>query len=806
VDEAVAIARQIADALEAAHRQGIVHRDLKPSNIKITHAGTVKVLDFGLAKLTQREGGGSAPDPATSPTITSPHLVTGAGMLLGTAAYMSPEQAKAREADHRSDIWAFGCVLYEMLSGRRAFDGDDATDVLGAVVRLEPDWSALPPAVPMPLVTLLKGCLVKDRRHRIGDISAARFVLDHVAELSPVPGTPFARQRSIRSYVAPAGVAAVLAGTAIGAAVWWWTRPPPSAVTRFSFSPAGAETIMVDPVSRDLAVLPDGRRFVYIARGAAGAGGNPRLFVRAMDRLEPRVLTTGVIPKGPFTSADGTEVGFTSILRGFPELKRVAVNGGPVSTICSLDGQGRGATWGESGQIIFATSNPATGLQRVAAAGGTPETLTTPDAAKGEGDHLWPQYVPGRDLVLFTITSATGGLDASQIAMLDLRTGKHTLLSKLAGSQAQYVRSGHLVYASQGSLLAVRFDVDRLEMTGEPRVVVSGVATLPTGTAEFDVSPDGTLVYIPSSVDRTRTLVWVDRTGREEAVRGAPARGYLHPRLSRDGNQIAVDSGDEENDIWILDLVRQTFRQLTFGPQVDQSPIWMPGGGRVLYTSRTVNAVGLGGPLARAADGTGTVERLAEFDAATDTLVASTVTPDGTRLVGWSASGSSSTNDLMLVDLKTRLVEPLLPMPSVERNAEVSPDGRWLAFESDKDRGQFGVYVVPFPDVDRGQWKVSDGAGGVKPAWARNGRELFYIGLDGAMRSVRLDAGGPSSAGSPQLLFGADYFPGINRRAYDVSPDGRFLMVTAGAAKDSAPPTIVVTQNWIEELKHLPRD
>jgi serine/threonine-protein kinase len=809
VDEAVAIARQLTDALEAAHRQGVIHRDLKPANIKIAPDGTVKVLDFGLAKLTQRDGDAAGADVTASPTLTAPHLVTGAGVLLGTAAYMSPEQAKAREADHRSDIWAFGCVLFEMLTGRRAFDGEDPVEVLGAVVRLEPDWRALPPDVPIPLRTFMEGCLVKDRRRRIGDISTARFVFDHLATLSGSAAISSGAAKPGRRYLVATLAVALLASAVAAAGVWWLRRPLPPIVTKFLFSPTGVAAINVDPVSIDLTILPDGRHFAYIARGAAGGSG-PQLFVRSLDRLEPRAIVTVGVPRGPFASPDSKTIGFVALGEGGPTLKTVALAGGATSTLCKLDGQSRGATWGEDGQVVFATGNAATGLQRVAATGGISEVLTTPDASKGEGDHLWPQVLPGAGAVLFTMIPAQGGADLAQIWTLDLRTRVRKLIL-IGGSQAQYVQSGHLVYARAGSLYAIRFDLARLETVGQPRVAVEGVATLPTGTAEFDISRDGTLIFIPTvePANQARTMVLVDRTGREEPVAGAPARAFGSPRFSPDGELIAFDSRDEDNDIWIFDRVRQITRQLTFGPDTDRTPIWSPSGDRVMYSSQRAAGIGLGIPFSRAADGTGTPEPL--LDLAGDTteyILATSISPDGTRVVVRSVTGSERINDLMLLDIKQRRAEPILVSPSIERNAEISPDGRWMAFESDRDRGRLGVYVVPFPDVGSALHRISDSAGGFQPAWARDGKELFYIGLDGMMRSAPLD-GVTWPARPPQPLFPANYFlgAGIFARAYDVSLDGRFLMLKEAAPTQTVPPaSIVVTQNWTEELKRLPLD
>ena len=380
----------------------------------------------------------------------------------------------------------------------------------------------------------------------------------------------------------------------------------------------------------------------------------------------------------------------------------------------------------------------------------------------------------------------------------------------VGGSQALYVQSGHLVYARAGRLYAIRFDLARLETVGQPHVAVDGVATLPTGTAEFDISRDGTLIYIPTveSANQVRTMVLVDRVGREEPVAGAPARAVRSARLSPDDKLVAFDSRDEDNDIWIFDRVRKITKQLTFGPQIDQTPIWSPAGDRVIYSSQPTNAMGFGIPFSRAADGTGTPEPLLGLAAHPVTSVATSISPDGTRVVAWSVQGSERPGDLMLVDTKQRRVERILSSPSIEKNAEISPDGRWMAFESDRDRGRLGVYVVPFPDVGSALHRISDGAGGIQPAWARDGKELFYIGLDGMMRSAPVD-GVTWPARPPQPLFPANYFlgAGVFARAYDVSLDGRFLMLKEAAPTQTVPPaSIVVHLNWTDELKRLPRD
>jgi hypothetical protein len=504
VEDALPIARQICEALEAAHEQGIIHRDLKPANIKVTPDGTVKVLDFGFAKLNDpnMSNGPNAPNGLSmSPTITSPaHLrdgyggqamMTGVGMLLGTAAYMSPEQAKGRPADKRSDIWAFGCVLYEMLTGKRPFEGEDVSDTLANVLKTEPDWSALPSEIPPAMRTLLQSCLTKDRQRRVADISTALFVLDKGASLAPPAGTvsaaPLPRRllwRRITALTAGAVVVAVLGG----ALVWFATRPAPPSVVRMPVTTSGSTALAQSGSDRDVAMTPDGSRVVY--------RGNNQLLVRALDQLEPAVLSGLGAPRGVFISPDGLWVGFFD---GISLLKRVAITGGPAVTIGPVDGGGpRGATWGPDGTIVYGTNAPSTGLQRVSAAGGEPTVLTKPDRERGEGDHYWPEFLPGGDAVLFTITPLDGSIENAQIAVLDLRTGTSKVLIR-GGSHAHYVPTGHLVYGVTGTLRAVAFDRGRLEVVGTPAPVLEGVMTTTQGAADVAVAANGSLVYVPGA-------------------------------------------------------------------------------------------------------------------------------------------------------------------------------------------------------------------------------------------------------------------------------------------------------------------
>jgi len=804
LDEALPIARQICEALEAAHDQGIIHRDLKPANIKITPDGVVKVLDFGLAKLNDPNGPNVPNALSMSPTITSPAMMTGVGMILGTAAYMAPEQAKGRPADKRSDIWAFGCVLFEMLARTRPFDGEDITDVMVAVLSKEPDWNALPARVPASIRALLRRCLEKDRRKRIGDIAAARFALDEHTSLGGSP-TVLPRRPLWRRVVTPVA-AALVTSAVVGTGVWIAMRPAdpvPPRVSRLTITPASAAALTINGIDRDLAITPDGSRVVYV--GNRGT----QLFVRALDALVPTAVFTGA-PRGPFVSPDGQWIGFVD---GIAALKKVAVTGGPAVTLATLDASPRGATWAPDDTIIVATYNATTGLLRVAAAGGPPAVLTRPDRAQGEGDHLWPEMLPGGRAVLFTITAVTGGLDAAQVAVLDLQTGTRTILVR-GGGHAHYVPSGpasptraereggHLVYAAAGTLRAVAFDLATLETRGTPVPVVPDVVTTGAGAVDAVTAGDGTLAYVSGNVAGTsRTLVWVDRQGRETPI-PAPPRTYLYPRLSPDGTRVAVSAGDQENDIWVWDLGRTTLTRATYDPGLDTFPVWTPDGHRLLFSSDSTGPRNL---YWQAADGTGAVERLTESP---NQQNGAAVAPDGRRLI-FTETAPKTAEDVMQVELDgTRRVTPLVQSPFAERNGIVSPDGRWLAYEAN-DSGRQEIYVRPYPEVNSGHSQVST-AGGTRPLWARNAQELFYASPTGALMRVGVERASLWAATTPTLLVKEGYYttPGAPflGRTYDISPDGqRFLMIkeSGGSDQTAVPSSLIVVQHWTEELKRL---
>ncbi len=784
LNEAVPIARQICEALQSAHEQGIVHRDLKPANVKITPDGDAKVLDFGLAKLAHPEAAAGQADVTASPTITSPAAMTGVGVLLGTAAYMSPEQAKGRIADKRSDIWAFGCVLYEMLTGRRAFDGEDMTEVLGAVVRLEPNWEALPSDVPQPVRTLLHGCLVKDRRKRIADTAAALFVLDHHTSLAAAnatsPGTQTRRSAWLR--IGALTTAALMVAVLGGSMVWFATRPAPPSVTRTTIVTAGEAALTLHGQDRDIAITPGGSHVVY--------RGNNRLLVRALDQLEPTVLTgLGLAPRGIFLSPDGQWIGFVDE----NTMKRVAITGGPPATL----GEGaivpRGATWGPDGTIVFATTSPSTGLLRLSASGGEPTLLTTADRQRGENDHFWPEFLPGGQAVLFTIIPITGGMANAQIAVLDLRTGTSKVLIR-GGSHAHYVPTGHLVYGVAGTLRAVAFDLGRLEVTGTPTLVVEGVMTNPSGAIEAAIAANGSLVYIPggAGIDEQLTVVSVDRQGHASPLPGLPLDSYRDVRVSPDGTRLVLGT---QGEVWIYDFARATLSRPTTDPTATR-PLWTPDGQRIVFTSRRAGYPEL---FWRAADGSGSEERLLSRAKDLTGLRANGWSADGRQLLYAEVSPGSGVSHISIehpADAKA-LVKGDTP-------SAISPDGRWMAYESNVS-GRTEIWVERYPEL--GSRQVISTSGGRLPIWSHNGRELFFSSVDARqMLAVPVQLGTTVVAGRPQVLFEFGILPILaGARSYDLAPDGRFVIIRSDRAQgeENTAPQIVVVQNWFEELKRL---
>jgi len=796
VEEAVVAAKQVAEALEAAHESGVIHRDLKPANIQISPDGKIKVLDFGLAKAfdTESTSGG----PSMSPTMTS--AGTRAGMILGTAAYMSPEQARGKPVDRRADIWAFGCVLFEMLTGKQAFGGETISDSLASVLKTEPDWKSIPKEVPGPLNRLLRACLQKDPKRRLQAIGDARVALEELQsgtafETEPAIAPIVPQERPLAWRMLPwLLLALALAATPFMARIFSPAAPTASkALTQLNIDLSSPDGLMGE-LGSSVVLSPDGSTVAYVA----DRGNVRQLFIRRLDRLEGTPLAGTEDAYSPFFSPDGQWIGFFAANK----MRKVQVSGGSPLTLGEIESgeQARGGTWGRGGSIVFTPQFEA-GLFRVSDTGGKAEPLTKLDSTRKERSHRWPVFLPDGKHVVFAVQLAGQRYDEGEIDVVSLESGERKKLYQ-GGAFPRYAASGHLLFVRNEALFAIPFDAGNLEVSGSPRSVIDSLASLAgdqeagDGSAQFDVSESGSLVYRSGAVGQSAlSMVWVDRSGVATPVT-AEKLGYNYAAISPDGKRIAVAiSGPGGSDIWIYEIERGVLTRFTFNGAGNSMPVWTPDGQRVAFTS--LGDKGVPNLFWKRADGAGDMEHLVDSPHA---QYAQSWTPDGKTLAFFERDPDTVWDLAVLRSGAKAQSETFLKTPAIEGFPTFSPDGRWLAYQSDES-GRFEVYVRPFPGPG-GKWQISS-QGGVYPRWSRSGGELFYRNGD-ALFAVTYKAEGESfRAEKSRELFRHRFAQYNFTPGYDITPDGkRFVMfLPEGDEANMARTHVILVFNWLDELR-----
>jgi Tol biopolymer transport system component/predicted Ser/Thr protein kinase len=786
LEEALPIARQIADALEYAHEKGVVHRDLKPANIKLTADGQTKVLDFGLAKALSNDPV-SGDNPADSPTLTM--RATQAGIIMGTAAYMSPEQARGAVADRRADIWSFGVLLYEILTGSHMFGGETVSDTLAAVLRADLDWAALPASTPAPVRRLLRRCLERDRKKRLRDIGDAIVEIDEALAGVPEPAAAPPTARGVLRWWTAALALLTLACLAVAVVHFRETSPQPVPM-RFQI-PALDKTTFG---GSGMALSPDGRLMAFIA---TGSDGRSAVWVRPLDSLAAQALPgTEGAAFSPFWSPDSRSLGFG--VQG--KLKKIEASGGPPQTLCEIPGDILGGSWSNDGLIIF--GSPVGGLFRVPQAGGVATEFTILDATLGEIGHLRPWFLPDGRRFLYITRTAKVQDQAIYLATLDSKERKRLVGARQAAAYAPPAagsENGHLLFLREGTLMAQRLDAKRFDLAGEPFPVAEQVgSTLALGY--FSVSANGVLAYRSGSSGGNSQLMWFDREGKPLGALGKIADYLGGVALAPDGKRVAVDELDQmgKSDIWMLDLARGVHTRFTFDGQ-SMRGTWSPDGTRLAFASLRNNI------YQKDSSGAGNEE-----------LLAKSGSPEGWsrdgRYLLYSVFDAKTNSDLWVLGdpsgpPESRKPVPYLQTPFNERQGQFSPDGHWIAYVSDESGlNQYQIYVQSFP-AGAGKFQVSTGAGGMQPRWRRDGKEIFYLAADGKLMAVGVQTAPTFEAVAPKALFDPQIARG---RAppwvffrYDVTADGkRFLVNSVSTAPESsAPAPITVVVNWLAALK-----
>jgi Tol biopolymer transport system component len=788
LDEALQIASQIAEALEAAHEQGIIHRDLKPTNIKVRPDGTVKVFDFGLAKAVEPRSV-SSPAATVSPTVTT-RAMTQTGLILGSVPYMSPEQARGKVVDKRTDVWAFGCVLYEMLTGKRAFGGDDLSETLARVIEREPSWDELPAGVPGYIRQTLRLCLRKPLRERIPDMGAVRLALQGAFDSSgaPAAATPAGRSSIWWASAAALAAAASLAvGVVLGGRVLTRTAPP-APLTRFEVEPPSDVTLAPAPIASaaQLAVSPDGRHLAFVAARRRGVS---QLWVRPLDSVVATPLPGTDGASFPFWSPDSQSLAFFAA----GKLKTIDIAGGTPRVLCDAN-TGRGGSWSSDGTIAFA-ANINGPLSQIAASGGAPTSLTALDPAQGAISHYFPQFLPdGQHFFYFQRSTKSAEYGGVFVGTRGSPGAKRLLNIQ---SMAFY-SSGFVWFAQGGTLFAQPFDLETLQTTNEPIRVAEGIGYYQgIGYAGISVSATGIIAHGPPVVLNT-SIQQRTRAGIMEGTLTPPG-SYRSPTLSPDQRSLAMSvselGGSPSRDVWVRDLGRGTMSRISSDPLTDWFPVWLPDSRRLFFGSNRLGSTTVFEKVLG-----GNEELFAETSAFSgSTAYPLDVSSDARFLL--LHTGNMRGYDLHVLNLTgERKASVFLSTPFNEVQGRFAPNGRWIAYTSDES-GRFEIYVRPFPSGNE-QTQISL-AGGMQPEWRRDGRELFYLSADGALTAVPVSTDAATfTAGTPQPLFDVDVpeasapYP----RDYAVTADGQHFFVNT-VIDQPIRPALTVILNWTEQAR-----